>query len=471
MTKVLVVDDREDVRTALEVLLDLHGFEVLLAASPEQAIARVQQGGVELVVSDMNFTRDTTSGEEGAQLFRALRRLDPELPVVLITAWTSLETAIALVKEGAADYLAKPWDDERLVATIRAHVAMRAALPARGEDLSSTAAAREALAARHDLCGLVYASQQMHELVLLALKVAASNAPVLITGPNGSGKEKLAEIVQANSRRRTAPFVRVNAGALPDTLLEAELFGAEAGAFTGATKARVGRFEAASGGTLFLDEIGNLPLAGQMKLLRALQSGEITRLGSNQTRKVDVRVLSATNEDLPRAIAERTFREDLFFRLNVVEIAVPPLGERPDDILPLAVSFLARESGDTPRELSPRAREALLAHPFPGNVRELANRIARACLVATGPAIEPGDLGLTATRTSVVSPPPSSGPLRETASAPVDEAERAALEELFVREGGNVSRVAAALGLSRQALYRRMDRLGVVIERRPRGGE
>ena len=393
----------------------------------------------------MNFTRDTTSGDEGVALFHALRELDAELPIVLMTAWASLATAVTLVKEGAADYVAKPWDDARLVDTVRDLLARRAAPPPSGDF------------AEHDLCGLVFASDAMHELLTLALHVAASDAPVLITGPNGSGKEKIAEIVRANSRRKSRPFVKLNAGALPEALMEAELFGAEAGAFTGAAKLRIGRFEAADGGTLFLDEIGNLSLAGQMKLLRVLQTGEYERLGSHVTRKADVRLLSATNADLPQAIRDRTFREDLYFRLNLIELRIPPLGERPDDVLPLAEHFL-RTGEDTagPRRLSAAARAALTVHSWPGNVRELGNRVQRALLVARGDEITPTDLDLGATL----------GGAKQAPSRPADALDRAGMEALLAGVDGNVTRAASALGLSRQAFYRRLERLGISLDRR-----
>jgi DNA-binding NtrC family response regulator len=295
----------------------------------------------------------------------------------------------------------------------------------------------------------------MHEVVAIAVNVARSNAPVLVTGPNGSGKEKVAEIVQRNSTRRDRVFLRVNAGALTESLIEAELFGAEAGAFTGATKTRIGRFEAADGGTLFLDEIGNLSIAGQMKLLRVLQTGEFQRLGSTVTRHTDVRLISATNVDLKEAIAAKTFREDLYFRINVVELAVPPLARRPDDILPIARAMLGPAT-----VLDDDARQALLGHGWPGNVRELQNRLQRAGIVAREGAITREGLGLDTPSLSVI---PSS---RDIAAESLD---RHAVEAAIARAEGNVSRAAAELGLSRQALYRRLDRLGIVIERRTRG--
>jgi DNA-binding NtrC family response regulator len=316
---------------------------------------------------------------------------------------------------------------------------------------------RRDLASRYDLAGIVYESDGMHRVVSLAVQVAASDVPVLITGDSGAGKEKIAEIVQANSRRRGKPFVRVNAGALPDELLESELFGAEAGAFTGSRRLRIGRFEAADEGTLFLDEIGDLSAAGQVRLLRVLETGEFERLGSSLTRRADVRVLAATNTDLRKAIAEGRFREDLFFRVNVIELAVPALRERPDDILVLARAALESlpPSEGGKRRLAPEAQRALLSHAWPGNVRELFNRIQRAALVAAGETLTPADLGL--------APHGSSG---STSAEPADE--RSVLEGALSRHEGSVSRAAEELGLSRQALYRKMERLGIVMERRTR---
>ena len=302
-------------------------------------------------------------------------------------------------------------------------------------------AAREALAARFDLRGAVYASEAMHAAVQMATQVARADVPVLVTGPNGAGKEVIAEIIQANSAVRDGPFVRVNVGALPSELLESELFGAEAGAYTGA-KARAGRFEAADGGTLFLDEIGNLSMTGQAKLLRVLQTGQFERLGSTQTRRVAVRVVSATNASLTDAIREGRFREDLYYRLNVIEIAVPALADRRDDILPLARHFL--QPGF---EFTPEAERALVRHPWPGNVRELANCVKRACLLAVDGVIHVQQLMLPA-----------------APEGPAPEPDRAEIELALARAGGVVARAARDLGLTRQSLYRRMEKLGIAAD-------
>jgi DNA-binding NtrC family response regulator len=444
MRTVLIVDDQAAVRDALALLLSIHDIRPLTAAMPEEGLALLARGHVDLVIADMNFSADTTSGEEGVALFRAVRARHPDLPVILLTGWTHLETAVQLVKAGAADYMAKPWDDAKLLATVENLLEL-------SETARVTAAARitrrrhrDVLERGHDLRGIVFASDEMLRVLELACQVARSDVSVLITGPNGAGKERIAEIVHANSAVRDQPLLTVNCGALPSELIEAELFGAEAGAYTGAHRAREGRFEAADGGTLFLDEIGNLPPAGQMKLLRVLESGEFERLGSTRTRKVQVRVISATNADLPALIRAGKFREDLFYRLNTIEIALPPLADRPDDILPLAEHFLGEAAA-----LSDEVREALLAHAWPGNVRELRNTIERARLLAGAGEIKVEHLQL---------------PAASAAARSLDDPPRVEVERALQRAGGVVSRAARSLGLSRQALYRRMQRYGIPTE-------
>ena len=336
---VLVIDDSEAVRTALDVLLSMHGARVVAADSAAAGLDALARESVDLVIQDMNFRREATSGEEGITLFRHIRELHPDLPVILLTAWTHLETAVELVKAGAADYVAKPWDNARLLTTVRNLLDLHAARAENRAIRRRRALARSELASRFDLKGLVYESEAMHALASTAVRVAHADVPVLITGPNGAGKEVIADIVQANSTVKAGPYVKVNVGALPDTLMESELFGTEAGAFTGA-KARTGRFEAADGGTIFLDELGNLSALGQAKLLRVLQTGEYERLGSNTTRRTRARVIAATNASLPQLIKDGRFREDLLYRLNVIELEVPTLAARQEDILPLAQHFL-----------------------------------------------------------------------------------------------------------------------------------
>ena len=442
MPTILVIDDNRAVSTALEVLFSLHDIDTLHAESPAAGLALLREQPVDLVIQDMNFSEDTTSGLEGEQLFADLRNEWPDMPVILLTAWTHLEAAVNLVKAGAADYVAKPWDDRKLLATVNTLLELTETRRELDRRRSRERRSRHQLEQKYDLRNLVFEDPASERVVALACQVARSDLPVLITGPNGAGKEKIAEIIQANSSVKQGPFVTLNCGALPSELIEAELFGADAGAYTGANKAREGKFEAADGGTLFLDEIGNLPLTGQMKLLRVLETGRFERLGSNRERKVTVRVISATNADLPAMIRDGSFREDLYYRLNAIELALPPLAERPGVILPLAVRF---RPDDKP--LGESARAALLRHAWPGNVRELRNVVQRAGLLAMGERIEAGDLNL-----------PKPAPVR---TAIVAEPERADIETALARAGGVIAQAATELGMSRQALYRRMERFGI----------
>lgn len=448
MPTVLIIDDNAAVAIALEVLFSLHDIDALRAASPDAGLALLGQHKVDLVIQDMNFSADTTSGEEGAALFRAIRAAHPELPVILLTAWTHLDTAVDLIKAGAADYLAKPWDDNRLIASVNNLIELGQAKRALQQRLQTELRQRRELERGFDLRGMVWQDPATERVIHLACQVARADVPVLISGPNGTGKEGVAAIIQANSAVRDGPFVVLNCGALPAELIEAELFGADAGAYTGASKAREGKFEAADGGTLFLDEIGNLPLAGQMKLLRVLETGRFERLGSNRERQVKVRVVSATNADLQAMIRAGTFREDLFYRLNVIELRLPALAARPADILPLAAHFLGAG-----KSLHASAQAALLAHPWPGNVRELKNVMARAGLLASDDTIKAADLGLPPAPAGAS----AAGPERELEREP----DRDAIGLALSRAGGVVAQAAAELGLSRQALYRRMERLGI----------
>jgi DNA-binding NtrC family response regulator len=440
MEKILIVDDNPAILDALSLLLEIHNFEVVTASNPFEATQAVQYQRIALVIQDMNFTADTTSGEEGKELFYALREINPHLPIILITAWTELSTAVELVKAGAADYLPKPWDDTKLLTCVNNLIELGKAKQ-QNETFARHQQEREASVHNANLVGLVYKSTAMEHIVNLAIQVAKSDISVLITGPNGSGKERIAQIIQANSLLTDAPFITVNAGALPSELIEAELFGAEAGAYTGITKQRIGRFEAADGGTLFLDEIGNLPLSGQMKLLRILQTGEFERLGSTLTRKVNVRVISATNEDLSHAIKTGQFREDLYYRLNVIELNLPRLADRPDDILALVAHFLPE------RTLSLSTEKALLAHSWPGNVRELENACKRAAVLKPTGTIELADFGLQVEKENTV----------KSKAEPTKQDIELAMREYQ----GVIAKVARHFGLSRQALYRRLDKFKI----------
>jgi DNA-binding NtrC family response regulator len=459
MRTVLVIDDNPAVPQALGLLFSLYDIRTLAASTPEQGLALVARERVDLVIADMNFSTDTTSGDEGTALFRALRAAQPDLPVILLTAWTHLESAVQLVKAGAADYMGKPWDNDKLLATVENLLELSEATRERRVLQEEQRRRRERLAQQYDLRDTVFASDAMERAVELACRVARSDVRVLITGPNGAGKERIAEIVHANSAVSKGPFVAINCGAIPAELIEAELFGAEAGAYTGATRARTGRFELANGGTLLLDEIGDLPLAGQVKLLRVLETGEFQMLGSSKTRTTHVRVVSATNADLSALIRDGRFREDLYYRLNVIEIAVPPLAERRADILPLVRHFLG-----SPWRLSEDAEAALLAHDWPGNVRELRNSIERAKLLARDSNVTVADLNLPAPHRGA---PDGESNQRGAESGKgradrdVEQPSRELIEASLREAGGNVSRAAQSLGLSRQALYRRMERFNL----------
>lgn len=439
MIKILVLDDNPAIGGALQTLFSLHGYQVLLAATPAEALTLLASAKPDLLLQDMNFAAGVSDGEQGRALFYQIRQQFPALPIILMTSWTQLSMVVELVKAGAVDYIAKPWDDQRLLLTVAN--AVRLAQLQQQQQLALQH--QQSLFAGKDLCGLVFASRQMQQLLQMTLQLAPSQAAVLITGPNGAGKEGIASVLHANSSRSKQPFLKVNMGALPAELMEAELFGAEAGAYSGLSKTRVGRFEAADGGTLFLDEIGNLPLAGQIKLLRVLQSGEFERLGSSQTRRVDVRVISATNSDLQQAISRGSFRQDLYYRLNVVELRLPPLKARPDDILPLARHFLAGN-----KALSTDAEQALLHYDWPGNVRELQNVCLRAALLARSEQITAADLGIAA---------------EVSGRKALDDIDQASLLAALEQAGGIVSRAAKQLGLSRQAFYRRLEFYGIKL--------
>ena len=443
MLKLLVIDDNQPICQALQTLFALQGYQVFCAHTPEQAWQILSQHsfsqhGIDLILQDMNFSAGEMQGAQGKVLFYQLREQYADIPVVLMTAWTQLEMVVELVKAGATDYIAKPWDDQRLLLT----VANALKLKQLTQQQQRAERERNAAFAGKDLCGLVFASSQMQQLLQMTLQLAPSAAAVLITGPNGAGKEGIANVLHANSARKDKPFIKVNMGALPADLMEAELFGAEAGAYSGATKTRIGRFEAADGGSLFLDEIGNLSLAGQAKLLRVLQTGEFERLGSSQTRKVDVRLISATNSDLTAAIALGQFRQDLYYRVNVVQLALPALSERPDDILPLARYFLAGK-----KTLSAAAEQLLQHYAWPGNVRELQNVCQRALLLSSTNDIQSSDLGLPQ--------------FAQAGKRTLDDIDQAQLQQALLQAGGVVSRAAKQLGISRQALYRRMEYYGI----------
>jgi DNA-binding NtrC family response regulator len=443
MNQILIIDDNKGIAIALEVLFSIYGIQTLHADTPEAGLDCLEKESIDLVIQDMNFTEDTTSGDEGRSLFKQINDLYPDLPVILLTAWGHLEMAVELVKQGAADYLTKPWDDTKLIATVNNLIELAQLRQQTNALIQKSNSLTCSISEKYDLCGTIFKSQAMTQTISIATQVASADIPVLITGPNGSGKEKIAEIIQANSLVADKPFIKVNVGALPLDLLEAELFGAEAGAFTGANKKRIGRFESADGGTLFLDEMGNLPLSGQVKLLRVLQTGEFERLGSSVTQKVNVRVISATNADLKTRIQSGSFREDLYYRLNVIEVKVAPLSERTDDIIPLTLHMMPKHL-----KLSAEAENTLTQYHWPGNVRELENVIKRASLLAQNSSIDAADLGIEL-------------PILKTQKKTTNEPGENQIIQALEDNRFNISQAAQQLGLSRQSLYRRMDKFNI----------
>jgi DNA-binding NtrC family response regulator len=453
MPRVLIADDQPAVIEALRLLLKGEGFETRAVASPADAAEALTRQTFDVALIDLNYARDTTSGQEGLDLLARMRELDPTLPVVVMTAWGSVELAVEAMQRGASDFVQKPWDNARLLTILRTQAELARALR-KGERLEAENEMLRGDGADGARPLLIAQSAAMQPVLELARHVGPSDANVLITGENGTGKEVVARTLHALSARASKPMVAVNAGALAEGIFESELFGHVRGAFTDAKSDRVGRFELADGGTLFLDEIANVPVNLQAKLLRVLETGEFERVGSSQTRRVDVRVLSATNSNLKEEAAAGRFRQDLFFRLNTVEIHLPPLRERAEDIPALAAHFLRRHAHRYRKELTafePAALEVLAAYAWPGNVRELDHVVQRAVLLARGEEVRAVDLGLQQAARA-------EGAERRLEEMSLEEVERLLIQKALRRFGGNVSQAAEALGLSRSALYRRMQK-------------
>jgi DNA-binding NtrC family response regulator len=449
--KVLVADDKADILEALRLLLKGEGFAVVTQGSPQAVLRAVEQEDFDVVLIDLNYSRDTTSGKEGLDLLATLRALDAALPVVVMTAWGSVEGAIEAMRRGARDYVQKPWENARLVATLRAQAELGRALRRARLLEQENANLRKSEEPAH-----IAESRAMQPVLRIMERVAPSDAAVLVMGEHGTGKEVIARELHARSRRAEEPFVAVNAGGLSEGIFESELFGHVKGAFTDAKSDRVGAFELAHGGTLFLDEIGNMPLSQQAKLLRVLQTGEFHPVGSSKVRRADVRLISATNADLRGDVAAGRFREDLLYRVNTVEVRLPPLRERGEDIVHLASYFLQRHAAryaSKAKGFEPEALRLLQSHAWPGNVRELAHTIERAVLMAPGELVGPADLALTA-----AAPRASASPFE---GLTLEEVERMVIERALERHDRNVTDAARALGLSRSALYRRLQQFGL----------
>lgn len=445
--RVLVADDQRDILEALQLLLKSEGFQVECVTSPAAVLAAVEQEDFDAVLIDLNYARDTTSGQEGLDLLARLQSTDATLPVIVMTAWASVDVAVEAMRRGARDFIQKPWDNARLLAIVRTQVELSRALR-RGRQLEGAARLRFEGAPP-----LIAQSPAMKPVIELIERTAPSDANVLITGENGTGKGLVAQAIHALSPRASRPMVTVNAGGVSETVFESELFGHVRGAFTDARSDRVGRFELAEGGTLFLDEIANVPLSQQAKLLRVIATGEFERLGSSRTRRVDVRVLSATNANIDGEVAAGRFRQDLLFRLNTIDIPLPPLRDRREDIPALAMHFLqqhARRYRKNVNGFEPSAMDALLRHPWPGNVRELEHAVERSVLMAAGSTVATTDLGLRRSADGATS-------LENMALEDVE----AFLIKKAVTRYGSVTEAARALGLSRSALYRRLERYGI----------
>jgi DNA-binding NtrC family response regulator len=447
--RVLIADDQPDVLEALRLLLKAEGYEIETAASPAAIVRAVEDRDFDAVLMDLNYTRDTTSGREGLDVLSRLQSIDATLPVVVMTAWGSVGLAVEAMRRGARDFVQKPWENERLASIVRTQVDLARALR-RGQRLE----AENRVLREQPRPKMIAQSPAMTPILQMIERVGPSDANVLITGENGTGKGLVASALHAVSGRAARPLVTVNAGGLPEGVFESELFGHVKGAFTDAKTDRVGRFELADGGTLFLDEISNVAPGQQVKLLRVLETGEFERVGSSRTRRVDVRIISATNADLAQGVSAGHFRQDLFFRLNTVEIRVPPLRERREDIPALAAHFLDLHAGHYRKCLTgfePGALRALAEHNWPGNVRELDHAVERGVLMSQDRVVRLADLNLR----------PESGGGSRIDDMSLEEVEAFLIKKAMARYDGNVSHAARALGLSRSALYRRLQRYGL----------
>jgi DNA-binding NtrC family response regulator len=447
--RILVADDQPHILEAVELLLEPQGIDVDCARSPQLLMEALGEADYDVLLIDLNYTRDTTSGQEGLDLLARIREYDAHLPVIVMTAWGNVDLAVECIKRGARDFIQKPWENERLLSLVRVHAELRQALRrARQLELENRLLRAEGMPE------FLASAPAMQPVLELIAQIGPSDANVLITGEHGTGKEIVAKLLHAASPRSRMALVAVNAGGLPEGTFESEIFGHVKGAFTDARTDRVGRFELANGGTLFLDEIANVPLRQQAKLLRVLESGELERVGSSQTRRVDVRLLSATNADLHEEAKAGNFREDLLFRLNTVEIHLPALRDRREDIPLLAQHFLTRNKARYRKQVSgfsPAAMQQMMQYAWPGNVRELEHTVERAVLLCRGEEIEPANLAIAAARAAT--------PSFDNMS--IDEVEALLIRKMMRRCDGNISQAAEALGLSRAALYRRIEKYGL----------
>jgi DNA-binding NtrC family response regulator len=452
----LIADDQRDIREALRLLFKAERIDAVCVDGPRAALDAFGRQRFDAALIDLNYARDTTSGAEGLELLRALKKADAGLPVIVMTAWGSIDLAVEAMRLGAGDFIEKPWDNARLLSVVRNQLELGRAR----DETAKLKRAIEILSAGDD-DGFVAESAPMRQLLAQVERVAPTDANVLVLGENGTGKGVVARLLHAHSARADKPLVKVNMGGIPDSVFEAEMFGHVKGAFTDAKSDRIGRFELADGGTLFLDEVANIPPAQQPKLLRVLEDGELERVGSSRTLKVDVRLISATNADLATDVARGAFRKDLLFRLNTVELRLPPLRERRHDIRLLVDAFAARFAlryrRPTP-QFAPSALRALDAYAWPGNVRELSHVIERAVLMLDSDVVDEAALNLRPEATHALA---GAAALAASESMSVDAAEERLVREALERTGGNIQRAAGLLGLSRPSLYRRMEKYGI----------
>lgn len=448
-TSVLIADDQADVREALRFLLKGEGFRTETVSSPAKVLSALERDDFDVLLMDMNYARDTTSGREGLKLLDRIRELDDSLPVVVMTAWANIDLAVAAMQRGARDFIQKPWDNERLLATLKTQVELSRALR-RGHRLE----AEIELLRSPKTSVLIAESPAMRPVLDVIHRIGPSNANVLITGENGTGKGVTARAIHAASAQAAKPLITVNMGSVSEGVFESEMFGHVKGAFTDAKTDRAGRFELADGGALFLDEIANIPASQQPKLLRVIETGEFEPVGSSRTRRVSVRLISATNANLSEEVDEGRFRQDLLFRLNTVEVHIPPLRERREDISLLADHFLRRYISRYRSPVSgiePSAMELLMAYAWPGNVRELDHMMERAVLMARRDRITASDCNLK----------PSDKPADDLENMSLEDVERHLITKALARYSGNVRKASEVLGLSRSAFYRRLEKYGL----------
>jgi DNA-binding NtrC family response regulator len=451
--RILIADDQTDVLQALRLLLKSQGYACATVDSPREAVERVRRERFDAALIDLNYTRDTTSGAEGLELLAELRKIDADLPVVAMTAWGTIDIAVRAMQAGAADFIEKPWDNQRLVNVLAAQVELAGSRRRIGRLDAENRLLRGEGEER-----FIAEAPSMRPVLEMIRRVAPSDANVLVLGENGTGKGVVARQIHRLSRRADQPLIKVNMGGIAESVFESEMFGHVKGAFTDAKSDRIGRFELADGGTLFLDEIANIPASQQPKLLRVLEDGELERVGSSRTIAVDVRLISATNADLPAEVAAGRFRKDLLYRLNTVEIRLPPLRERREDLVPMAEDFLARFGHRYQRDdlrFAPSALRELQAYAWPGNVRELSHVVERAVLMAASTQIQHIDLGAGASVALVEQPLPATGAMT------LEQAEQAMIRNALDQCQGNIQRAAEMLGLSRGALYRRLEKFGL----------